>query len=190
MPDENSYNSELLGTLLLIDAQAFAYGDELETLDSIIDAHVANLSPEDQKYVSTLRSFGPELTDKTVDDKYNQLNAECAAIGFPGAQYQTGCRLREQGKSELALELFKSAANQGHAASQYCFGLQTFYGDGTAKDEAAGLIYIEMAAGRLYEYALDFLIGLYGPEGARPNPEREALYSKMLAWAKNPLVHS
>jgi len=68
MPDENSYNSELLGTLLLIDAQAFAYGDELETLDSIIDAHVANLSPEDQKYVSTLRSFGPELTDKTVDD--------------------------------------------------------------------------------------------------------------------------
>ena len=126
----------------------------------------------------------PFDNESELEEKYNALIEESAKAGVAESQYLYACRLYESSLYTDASLLYKLSANQGYPPSQYCFGLDLFNGVGVKKNPEEGLHYIELAAGRLYEFALDFLIALYSEDDSKLGIMKYELYSKMLRWVE------
>ena len=118
------------------------------------------------------------------DAQFNALMKQSADAGVPQAQYEHACRLYEQGHHRAAVRLYKLSADNGFPPSQYCYGLDVYNGVGTDANEVEGLHFIELAAGRLYNLAIEFLIHLYRDDKSGEGSKKFDLYSRMLVWSE------
>jgi uncharacterized protein len=77
-----------------------------------------------------------------------------------------------------AVELYRRAAERGHAESQYDLGFMLLLGEGTGKDTAAGLGWLEQAAANGYAYAARLLSDMHrkGLFGVSANEDTAAFW--------------
>ena len=103
-----------------------------------------------------------------------------------GACYATGDW--DGPKDEVAaVKWYMKAAESGHALSQYDLGFMLCLGEGTEKDVAKGLWWIEQAVGNGEAYAARLLSDVYAKEmfGVEPDPERAAYWNEMAGKYKD-----
>lgn len=108
------------------------------------------------------------------------------AAGLAEAEYLYGCHLYEQKEYEKAIPLYKSSADKGFPPSQHCYGLDRFHGIGNLQvNQNEGLTYIKLAAGRLYQLSIEFLIEFYRDNETSEGKENFRTYSLMLRWVSD-----
>jgi TPR repeat protein len=154
--------------------------EKLEVLIKTDDPRVKHL----QATLPNLGSQESYVNAEAFDLAYDKLMKEAADGGVAEAQYQYACRLYEQGNLSEAVGLYREAADKGYPPAQYCYGLDRYNGVGTDKNIVEGLKYIKLAAGRLDEYALAFLVELYSKDSSEEGTGNHQLYLKMLSWVE------
>lgn len=79
-----------------------------------------------------------------------------------------------------AVKWYTRAAERGHGPSQYDLGFMILLGEGTEKDVAKGLWWMEQAVANRWEYAARVLSEVYekGLFGVVPDPERAAYWNE------------
>lgn len=172
----------------LLDALGYCDSQTYEIIYNIIVAKLKGLKKSNPKELAYLQACLPQTTDMSSDEVeawYNAKVKEGSDAGDPAAQYEHACRLWEGTDYIAAVKLYETSAEQGHPKSQYCYGLGLFDGIGIAQNKAKGLHYIELAAGRLYDLALEYLIEFYRDETTPEGQEQFKHYSKMLIWSQN-----
>lgn len=93
-----------------------------------------------------------------------------AAMGGDAAsQARLGQILDKADEDKEAVEWYRKAADQGHAAGQYGLGMEYYTGEGIAKDVAQALALWRQAAAQNHPSALQTLAGL-GPDAYRIDP--------------------
>jgi uncharacterized protein len=110
----------------------------------------------------------PEGDERAADAAYFRGRVRAAergdldALHDVAARYATGDGPGAEGRDEArAFELYASAAERGHALSQYDLGFMLILGEGAAKDEAKGLWWMEQAAANGCDLAARFLSDVY-----------------------------
>ena len=84
-------------------------------------------------------------------------------------------------RSEVeAIKWYTRAAEAGHALSQYDLGFMLILGEGTEKDVAKGLWWMEQAVKNGHEFSARVLSDFYrkGAYGVEPNPERAEFWNQ------------
>jgi len=170
---------------LLIDA--YGYCDEIgsDVIYKIIQEKTNKLSNHNHPKAPYFQAVIPKLHSDISEAKYNALMEKSSNDGVAEAQYQYASRLYEMGKHNSAVKLYKVAADQGHPESQYCYGIDAYNGVGVEENKEAGLEYIELAAGQLYDWALEWLIQFYKNDASLDGIKKSQKYSKMLIWSHN-----
>lgn len=83
------------------------------------------------------------------------------AAHVPAAQYHKGWLLQEQGKHAEALELYRAAAQQGHADAAVKAGSMLIFGEGVEADSAEGLKILQYADNVLNSPFAPYELGRY-----------------------------
>jgi hypothetical protein len=97
------------------------------------------------------------------------------------ARYATGEFPVSKGEGEAkAVELYREAAERGHALSQYDLGFMLILGEGTEKDEVKGLWWMEQAAANRCGLAARFLSDVFGKGYCGVAIDKE----KAIQWAE------
>lgn len=82
------------------------------------------------------------------------------AFSLPQTSYAGGCTLTktlyDQGKYKRAFKLAKTYANYKDACAEYYLGLMYLYGKGVKADTDKGNSYMQSAADKDYQPAIDF----------------------------------
>ncbi len=96
-----------------------------------------------------------------------------------GASYATGDVDGTKNDVE-AVKWYTGAAERGHAESQYDLGFMLILGEGTEKDIAKGLWWMEQAVANGWDYAARVLSEVYekGLYGVEPNTEKAAYWNE------------
>jgi len=157
-----------------------------EEILPLIDKDYKNNKCYDYIKAMLLKGFKNSNEEAIYDKKYYELLLKSSQKGCKEAQYLVANRLYENKDYKNAMELYRKSALQGYANSQWCYGIDLFNGiEGVLeKDEKEGLFFIELSAGQLYEYAIDFLIDLYknGYGTIRANSNLYKRYKLMSKW--------
>ncbi len=172
---------------LLSQAIGYCSEDQSEILQKMLGDILENSLISGDIYAKYLKAISLDQKDSESEELYEKLLYESAVGGIPEAQYIYGCILYDKGVLDEAMKFYMSSAKRGYAKSQWCYGTDLFHGTGGLdKDEVSGLFYIELAAGQLYNYALEFLVGLYskGNDSIEKCSIKVNKYSMMLAWIK------
>jgi TPR repeat protein len=92
-----------------------------------------------------------------------------------------GCELDQEPTLNESTAYFRSAADQGHPYSMWCYGLNLISGRGTEPDKNLGLHFIERSAEANFEGAIQFVSHAYaqGTYGYEKNEKKAASW-----WAK------
>ncbi|MEE9494755.1 MAG: hypothetical protein V3W04_15455 [Gammaproteobacteria bacterium] len=173
---------------LLSQAIGYCSEDQSEVLQKMLRKILEAPFEEGDFYAKFLKAISLNKIDSASEKLYETLLHDCAAGGISEAQYIYGCILYDKGKQDEAIKYYLISANNGYSKSQWCYGTDLFHGTGgLQKDEAEGLFYIELAAGQLNNYALEFLVDLYSRENGsiRKCSRKAKKYSMMLEWAEN-----
>ena len=118
--------------------------------------------PEALWLLCSLPKEGTEHLSPKEFDRLHMAEARAAAeAGSASAKFFIACQLDEEPTIQESTELFKAAAEQGHAYSKWCYGLNLLSGRGTTKNPELGLRYIEEAAKEKFEGAIQFLSHAY-----------------------------
>jgi len=177
----------------LCDALFHAHQDEYDALSAMIltsfNALAKPLS-DDQEFLKIhLPNMGQgaiELSDEAYDELRLSMIKKGASAGIAEAEYRYACHLYEAEQYDEAITLYKRSAGKGYAASQHCYGLDLFHGTGgLTANKKEGLKYLHLAAGRLYEYSIEFLIHFYKKDTSSEGKQKLELYQNMLSWSKN-----
>ena len=189
MMDKERIDAEVKLVGLLLDALGCSDAHTYDTLFQMIETKLNALSKTDHSEIAYLQAHLPlqqpaKLSSADFDARFNALMKQSADAGCAEAQYHHACRLWERGEFKAAISLYKASANQGFPQSQYCYGLGLRDGVGIEQDRAEGLFYIELSAGRLYNYALEYLIVLYRDDESAEGRANLDLYLQMLAWSE------
>ena len=118
------------------------------------------------------------ISDEEFHERHMTEARSAAQAGSASAQFFLACELDVEPTIEESTALFKSAAEQGHTYSKWCYGLNLLSGRGTPKNEPLGLKYIQEAGNEKFEGAIQFLSRAYG-EGTYGFPKDE---SKAASW--------
>ncbi|GGX75255.1 hypothetical protein GCM10011309_26840 [Litorimonas cladophorae] len=185
--DSDEIKSNVKFVECLIDALGYCDAETYDLIFEITDKKLASLLKSNPQKFAYLEAYlsRPGMPDEKMEAWYNDKMRQSSEAGVAEAQYQHACRLWERGDHEAAVNLYKASADQGFPKSQYCYGLGLRDGVGVPQDKAKGLFYIELAAGRLYEYALEYLIGLYRDDLSNEGRQKFTLYSEMLRWSES-----
>jgi len=191
--NSDSISSSLKCIELLVKAVGYCSDEkEIDSIMHIISEKTKPLLKVDDprvKYMqANLPNFGniePHKSPEESEALYNQLMEESAEGGVAEAEYQHACRLYESGKLNEAVALYQNSADKGYPPSQYCYGLAMFNGVGISKDTEEGLKYIKLSAGRLDDYALEFLVNLYDEGNSQGDIQSHNHYLKLLSWAES-----
>lgn len=128
---------------------------------------------------------GGKATEHLSHEEFHQrLMAEAqaaATAGSASAQFFLAGEIYSESTMQESTALYKSAAEQGHAYAKWCYGLNLLSGQGTEKNEALGLKYIEEAAEQKFEGAINFLSQAYA-SGTYGYTKDEAIAASW--WAK------
>lgn len=121
-----------------------------------------------------------------------ELLSMAAFLGHPPAQALLGEKYLQQGKTELAVTLFRASAQQGNSSA--CYLLSRCYRDGTGvqRSDQHALSWLRQAAARGHIKACTELADklLVGKELPRDLPKAEELYRRAaLAGSPDGLVH-
>lgn len=86
-----------------------------------------------------------------------------------------------------AVKWYTSAAERGHAQSQYDLGFMLVLGEGTEKDVAKGLWWMEQAVANGWEYAALLLSDVYGKGlfGVEPDLDKAAYWNEQAGEFKD-----
>ncbi len=110
---------------------------------------------------------------------------ETAERGNLEAQHGLAAFYATEDLSELkdeaeAVRWYTKAAEQGHAESQYDLGFMLILGEGTEKDVAKGLWWMEQAVANGSHYAARVLSDMYGKGlyGVEPDAKRAAQWNE------------
>ena len=100
------------------------------------------------------------------------------ALHDVAAHYATGDGPAAKDEAK-AVELYTRAAERGHALSQYDLGFMLILGEGTGKNEAKGLLWMERAAAGGCDLAARFLSETYekGYCGVAADKEKAARWA-------------
>ncbi len=171
----------------LIDVLGYCDAETYELISKITTTKLKDLEKHKSKKFAYLQAHlpPPAMSSDELDTWFNAKMKQSSDAGVPEAQYQQACRFWERGDHTAAVDLYKASADQGYPKSQYCYGLGLRDGVGIAQDKPKGLFYIELAAGRLYNYALEYLLGLYRDDLSVEGREKFKLYSNMLTWSES-----
>lgn len=90
-----------------------------------------------------------------------QYLEKALAAHVPAAQYHKGWLLQEQGKHAEALELYRAAAQQGHADAAVKAGSMLIFGEGVEADPAEGLKILQYADNVLNSPFAPYELGRY-----------------------------
>lgn len=90
-----------------------------------------------------------------------QYLEKALAAHVPAAQYHKGWLLQEQGKHAEALELYRAAAQQGHADAAVKAGSMLIFGEGVEADSAEGLKILQYADNVLNSPFAPYELGRY-----------------------------
>ena len=183
--DETKAEAKLVE--MLIDTLGYCDEDTYELISQVAKKKLKSLQNLKPKKLAYIEAYLPNsaLSSDELDTWFNAKMKQSSDAGVPEAQYQHACRLWERGDHTAAVDLYKASADQGYPKSQYCYGLGLRDGVGISQDKTKGLFYIELAAGRLYSYALEYLIVLYRDNQSVEGGEKFKLYSKMLTWSQS-----
>jgi TPR repeat protein len=105
-------------------------------------------------------------------DELHDVAARYATGEFPVS--------KDEGEAK-AVELYREAAERGHALSQYDLGFMLILGEGTEKDEVKGLWWMEQAAANGCYIAARFLSDAYsnGYCGLEIDMEKASQWAKL-----------
>lgn len=127
--------------------------------------------------------YGSELSGEEVDERHRKELEKAAEAGNADAQFSLACDLDEEPTLKRSADLFKKAAESGHAYAMWCHGLNLLSGRGIEKNEELGLSLIERAAELKFEGAVKFMADACasGTHGQEKNEEKSALWWKKLS---------
>lgn len=161
-------DSDLKQAELILEALSWCSDDQhydvlLSMVKALLAPYIRSAHPRALWLKSSMPNLGEDspLSENAFDTKYNELLRVAAEGGCPEAQYRYACNLYDQGKIAEAVEFYFKAAKSDYAPAQWCYGLDSLHGNGTVKNESAGLSFIRLAAEQRYEYAVAFLIDAY-----------------------------
>ena len=186
MMDDEQTESEIVLVGLLLDALGYCGEDSYDIILQIADTKLKALAKSGHPKFAYLQAHMPQfgMDAEEQELRFNSLIKQSSDAGVPQAQYEHACRLWEQDEHLAAVALYKASADKGFPPSQYCYGLGLFNGVGILKNETTGLYFIELAASRLYNLALEFLKGHYGNDLSVQGRKKFKLYSNMLIWSQ------
>jgi len=184
--DKDEIESQVILIGILIDAIGYCDEQSSEIITELAERKLEALKQSDHPCVAFLQAHMPQvgMTSENCDERYNRLVKQSSDAGCPEAQYRLGCQIWEAGQFEAAVNLYKASAETGFPPSQYCYGLGLLIGEGVEKDEEKGLHLIELAAHRLYDLALEFLIGRLDGDLSVDGKKKLKLYKTMLKWSE------
>ena len=151
-PDRRRYRTLISwATKLLEPLAAAGQGDAAWCLASL---------PQDRKTHST---------DAEFERRHKAKAKEAAEAGSSDAMFFLGCELDQEPTLVESTAYFRSAAEQGHPYSMWCYGLNLISGRGTDRNLNLGIQFIERAAEARFEGAIQFVShahaqGSYGYE--------------------------
>ena len=121
------------------------------------------------------QSFLSNLPDLIEAAEAGDLSAQHNLAAF----YATDDFAGQKNEAE-AVRWYTRAAERGHALSQYDLGFMLCLGEGTGKDVAKGLWWMEQAVANGEPYAARLLSDVYakGMFGVEPDPERAAYWNE------------
>lgn len=127
--------------------------------------------------------YGAELSGEKVDQLHREELEKAAASGNVDAQFSLACDLDDMPTRERSADLFKKAAEAGHAYAMWCHGLNLLSGRGIKKDEKIGLSFIQHSADLKFEGAVKFIADAYanGTYGYQKDEGKSALWWKKLS---------
>lgn len=184
--DNENIESEITLVDRLIDVLGYCDVDSYETISQLADTKLKALAQSGHPKLPYLHAYMPQIGMEggELDKRFNELIKQSSDSGVPQAQYTHACHLYECGDFHSAVNLYKLSADNGFPPSQYCYGLDLYNGVGIHKNESEGLYFIELAAGRLYNLALEFLIGIFQNDSSVDGKKKFEHYSKMLSWSE------
>lgn len=171
---------------ILMDSLGYCDEETSSIIMKIVESKLESLAKSQHPKVAYLQAHLPQFgkDSEELDLRFNSLMKVSSDAGVAEAQYEHACRHWERGEHQTAISLYKVSAEQGYPPSQYCYGLGLYDGIGIEKNEIEGLHFIELAAGQLYNLALEFLLSRYQDDASAKHIEKRGLYSKMLVWSE------
>lgn len=157
--------------------------DSYDVVIDLIKSTLSDATDINLEYLSIhLPFFGDDSEVENWENWRRDLIKKAALAGVSEAQYEYGLYEIERENFDRSFELFQKSARFGYPPALYSVGWAYFYGQGVEKDEARGVDFIELAAGRQYIIAIEFLINYY-----KNKPAKREKYEMMLSWAKHDL---
>ena len=151
----------------------------------IIEEELSKQNDLKSKFIRQFLPFyGSDEEGNIWEENRLAIIRESAESDIPEAQYLVGCEEYENRQYEKAVELYRKSAEKGYPPSLYCLGLAYYSGQGVKGDKQKGLDFIKLAAGQLYDLALEWLIHYYKNEESEQSDKQFEFYSKMLSWSK------
>lgn len=189
MMNESNNDAVVIGRLLdvLDRCEEKDYEDVLKVVKSKFQRLKKPLNPQLEFLRLRLPNLGRDLieSEEELDSLRLAIIKKGVDANIPEADYHFACHLYEQRQFESAVKLYKRSADKGYAPSQHCYGLDRYHGIANLEaNKVEGLKYLELAAGRLYELSIEFLVALYQSDDSKLGRERFKLYSKMLSWTE------
>ena len=152
---------------------------------AIIEEYLLKQDDLQSKFIAQFLPFCGSGEESNIWEK-NRLTIikESAESDIPEAQYLVGCEEYENRQYKKAVELYRKSAEKGHPPSLYCLGLAYYHGQGIQCDKQKGFDFIKLAAGQLYDLALEWLITHYKNNESERATEQIEFYSNMLLWSE------
>lgn len=150
---------------ILNEARSYILNGDVKKANNILGDLIDKNNPEALYLFSTF-SFPESETDEEYERRRIKVIKQSAKMGYAPAIYVLGVEydsgdLIDKDPAQAA-ELFRQAAEAGHAHSQWIHGIDLIYGtNGITKNEQLGIEYIKESAAAKFTGALKTLSEFY-----------------------------